>query len=1008
MIRCCISFILLFASISSFGQKASYLTYGREEGLPQSQVRAITTDDEGFLWIGTLGGLSRFDGVSFKNFSKEDGLSDNQINCILKGKQLWIGTTGALCFVRGQEIISIPFPENYSSSRVLDIAESKDGSIWMATSGDGVLIYRDSVFSSIKEGDGLPDNYVRSIAFDPKGNLWIGTRSGIILHKKNGKLDDPSENALKNLSVSRIRPLKSGQMAISTFGNGVFIIGDEIRNLTERNGLPSNFIRSFVEMNSGELWFGSKNGLGVLRKGSVITITEKNGLPYDNVKSLGVDREGNLWIGTDGKGLLRRAGKSFQLFSKDEGLSSNLVMSFAKGGIDSLYVGSYDAGISIITPDTVLTSDLNANLPSQTVWCMIFTENTLYAGTSSGLFIRKGRSSAVLDRNSGLPGNRVTAISHYQNRIYVGLENGIACLDKSGAIHQVYTAAGNEDIRSVRAFLPDGNRLLFGAEGGVWELSSKNLNKQASQIGKETPVYCLEKDGEGNLWAGTSDGLMVRMNGSDSLKYIPLTAKPGSGNVNFLENMDDDYLFVGSNNGLYAIDLKSFSETGSIYSKHYGKFEGLSGAETNQNAVIKTGDELWFGTTDGAVRFSPELMSKTGESPELYISDIDLFLEDVDWNTLADSVSASTGLPIHPTLNHNQNYLTFNYSGIYFTNPEKVRYQYKVEGVDNGWLGPTRSRSATYAYLPHGDYVFKVRAFQIDAPGLVSESSFSFSIKPPFYLTNWFFALAFLFLVGLIYLIYSNRLKKEREKQMNLRMQLQSRLTQLEAQSLNSSMNRHFVFNALNSIQYYINMQDRKSANRYLTSFAKLIRKNLDSSLQTETSLSDELERLKLYLSLEQMRFQDKFEYMINVDPKIDLDAVALPAMMLQPFLENSIWHGILPNDKKGLIEISVTDESEYYQIRIDDNGVGIDTSLKSKSNGTTSHVSKGMDITLNRIKLYQNMTGQEYGVKGPFERRDRQGNILGTGLTIRLPKNPTVNKLKTEQTWKIEGENVI
>jgi sensor histidine kinase YesM len=208
----------------------------------------------------------------------------------------------------------------------------------------------------------------------------------------------------------------------------------------------------------------------------------------------------------------------------------------------------------------------------------------------------------------------------------------------------------------------------------------------------------------------------------------------------------------------------------------------------------------------------------------------------------------------------------------------------------------------------------------------------------------------------------------------------------LEQQSLNSSMNRHFIFNALNSIQYYINRQDRLSANRYLSSFAKLIRKNLDSSQVNFTTLSDELERLGLYLEIENMRFKDKFEYEINIAESVDEEVVKIPSMLLQPFLENSIWHGILPQEKKGKISVDI-DKNELGQmeIRIKDNGIGIHTSQAQK-NGKAEHISQGMNITSGRIELLQKITTEKVTLIGPFEMKNEWGEVLGTQVTIKLP----------------------
>jgi len=170
-------YIFSLCAAAAIAQKSSYISYGLEDGLPQSQVRAITQDSLGYLWIGTMAGLSRFDGVEFKNFSKKDGLNDNQINCFYQGSKLYVGTTGALCYVNGQKISSVLFPKDLETARVIDIAESRDGKLYMATAGSGVIIWNGAEFSSITKENGLPDDYVRSLAFDKTDQLWIGTRS---------------------------------------------------------------------------------------------------------------------------------------------------------------------------------------------------------------------------------------------------------------------------------------------------------------------------------------------------------------------------------------------------------------------------------------------------------------------------------------------------------------------------------------------------------------------------------------------------------------------------------------------------------------------------------------------------------------------------------------------------------------------------------------------------------------------------------------------------------------
>ena len=990
------------------GQQESYITYGPDEGLAQSQVRAITQDKSGYLWLGTNSGLSRFDGSEFENFNRSNGLPGNQINCILQGSKLWVGTTGALSYVERNAFRSIPLGEKFVDSRILDLIEDKNGTVFIATAGQGVLVFDGKNTIPFKKNDDLPDQYIRSINLDQKGNLWIGSRSGLRIYSEKGEVVHPPSDLFSGISVSDIGRLKDDRMVVTTFGNGIFICdGSECMNYLSDDGLPGDYIRCFASTMDGDLWFGSKLGLARLSNGIIKRFDGENGLAYSNIKSLGVDSENNLWIGSDGQGLIRRTGNLFISYTKKEGLGSELVMSFSSSKNGDLLIGTYDEGLFVLEKDSIVPSRLNEVIPSKTVWSIDDHRGNLLVGTSSGLVIERGNSVLIFDKENGLPGKRVMAICPLDSVIYLGTESGIGIVNSSYDNFRIINEINGEKITGVRSIIEAERTILVGSDLGLIALNSTGEPRLIESLPSKTSVYCLKEDSENGIWVGTSNGLYYLSSLSSKLERVKFTSEYGSDNINFLTETEN-LLMIGTNRGLYSFDLSSFRLNHSTFIKHYTEYEGLVAMETNQNAVFERDGVLWFGTTEGIVRFDPISDTGSNSGPSVHLSGVDLFLQEVDWEQLTDSVNSKTGLPLQPKLKYNQNYLSFNYGGVYFSNPEKVRYEYLLEGLDEDWLGPTESRTATYAYLPHGDFTFKVRSYQVDNPTKVSEAAFAFSIDPPFYLTPWFFALTIIFVAGLVYLIYFIRLKQEREKQAAVQIKLQNRLTELESQSLNSSMNRHFIFNALNSIQYYINMQDRKSANKYLTSFAKLIRKNLDSSQEVDTSLQDELERLELYLSLEQMRFQGRFDYRIEIDPSINTDSVSIPAMILQPFLENSIWHGILPSDRHGEILIHIAKEDEDCTIEIQDNGVGINTSLSAKASDNGNHDSKGMEITLNRIKLQRNMTGLNYQIEGPSETSNKNGSVSGTKVIIRIPMKTTVNELKGLESWKIAANDLI
>jgi sensor histidine kinase YesM len=236
----------------------------------------------------------------------------------------------------------------------------------------------------------------------------------------------------------------------------------------------------------------------------------------------------------------------------------------------------------------------------------------------------------------------------------------------------------------------------------------------------------------------------------------------------------------------------------------------------------------------------------------------------------------------------------------------------------------------------------------------------------------------------------SARLRVIRQKSENEKLELKNRLLFLEQRSLNASMNRHFIFNSLNSIQYYINSSDKLSANRFLTNFARLIRKNLDSSAANNfiVTLSEEIERIELYLSLERMRFSNKFDFSVNVASDLDTEDVEIPSMILQPFVENSIIHGVLPlnESRKGQVDVKIYREFGELVFEVTDNGTGIDNSLRGKSDMMDGdHESKGVEITNRRIEILRKLTGENLMIIGPFQMEDEEGNTLGTKVILKL-----------------------
>jgi len=500
----------------------------------------------------------------------------------------------------------------------------------------------------------------------------------------------------------------------------------------------------------------------------------------------------------------------------------------------------------------------------------------------------------------------------------------------------------------------------------------------------DNTVQCLLADLKGRLWIGTANGLScmdggvfhrIRLAGDLGSNYLDLLVDDGTGRI-----------WAGTNNGLYAFQPDSLLQR-STAAEHITLNDGLRGLEFNLNAARLARGKLLLGSSAGLVYHDLKSDRREHEPtpPRARITAIRSFLQPTDWSTRSSGTDAD-GLPVGLQLDHRRNHLTFDYLSISLREPDKVIYRYRLVGFDQDWLPPTDARFASYSNLSHGQYAFEVIASTGD--GRWSEAAtVRFRILPPFWSRWWFYALCVLAVIGIATAVLRYRTLRRERRERTRQLLLRSRMLQLEQQSLNANMNRHFVFNALNSIQYHINKQDRNTASRYLTSFAKLIRKNLDASQLDTTTLAEELERLELYLQLEHMRFKDKFEYRIEVEPGLNVSEAKLPAMMLQPYVENSIWHGILPMEGSGTVRIEVKRAPEdRIEVHVLDNGIGFQKSMDNKANAG-DHISRGIEITKGRADVLRRLDLTDIRIIGPMDRLEPgTGRSLGTQVLVSLP----------------------
>jgi hypothetical protein len=331
-------------------------------------------------------------------------------------------------------------------------------------------------------------------------------------------------------------------------------------------------------------------------------------------------------------------------------------------------------------------------------------------------------------------------------------------------------------------------------------------------------------------------------------------------------------------------------------------------------------------------------------------------------------------------LQWNENSIRIHYRSLYFRTAEKTRYRYRLDGLFSNWIEST-SLYADFPAMPAGDYTFFVSAMNEDGEW-GEEKSLHFIINPHYTQTWWFRLLMAIILVGIMVLTFFIIYRQKKQKLEN-----RAKMSELRQQALNANMNPHFIFNALGSIQHFINTGKGQEANEYLSDFSKLIRMNLETNQHPMVSLQDELERLELYLRLEKLRFGQKMNYTIIIQDNLNIFDLSIPPMLLQPYVENALIHGILPLEDGGMVEISVKSLGEQYEVIILDNGVGLS---KSKQEEGTKKQSLAMNMNAERLFILGEMTGQKFKIEVK-DRLESTGIEQGTLVRILIPTDLNV-----------------
>lgn len=970
-----ILFVVVYPQFLS-AQFLRYRNYDVEDGLPSSEVYDMLQDKRGFMWFTTDMGVSRYDGYSFTNYSTEHGLPDNTIFNVYedyKGRIWFTSFSGQIAYFENERIHTLPcnakLKELLKGQFITSIYVDADDTIWMGTT-TFFAIQINPLWRSV---DVDTTNFVNGVGYmSVIDSIGIITGGGInaagqlnVYHKNSFQYSINTIEEFEGINGVRYSVSRLSANEYVLTANDYIIRFDE-KGVLARGRLNGIGICTLIEKD-GSVTAGTYSGVQHFNIGLLTEISTVQKLEHKIVTAILRDRENGLWYCTEGNGVYTVAYNSFLYYTADDGLTdSKITCATAMNGM--MFLGHINGSVSMLAGKEIRmiypeenveypgsASRVTSLLPGMNGELLTATGNGIYlidgGKFTSRLILERGVKKIIRARNGTLWAFRFRSLINIDERTFRTSEGD-----------QFSTYADN-------IFEDSNGKVWVCAIDGMWTYDSitgfESMGKTDSLL--SVRIVDVGETGNHTMWfASRGSGVIVQTQDST----FQIQRRDGlAGNMCRALFIDTgNTIWVGTNSGLSKI---RFTENPKL-SYTVETFTTDAGLLTNEvNDIFRIEEKLVLVHTSCVSVCDPHDLENTSFAPPVYITSA---------NQTEDS-SFTDGA----TFDHTQNYFTFGYVGISYRDPGKIHYRYKLEGADTDWR-LTTSTSAAYQSLPPGDYRFVVEA-NTGGELWSSNAAISFTIQPAWWQT-WIFRIgAVIMLVLLGYLLFRWRINIINRSHLRKTV-LQNRLATFELNALRAQMNPHFVFNAINSVQYFITENDPDSSQKYLSKFAKLIRYVVDNSRLSYISVKAEIEALTLYLELEALRFGDRMKYSFEIDDDVDIEYLQIPSMLIQPYVENSIWHGIMHKQGEGKITIRFSMKDEMLCCVIEDDGVGRERAMEIKKNKPVSpHKSVGMTNTRERLEIINQVSKNDLSVV-VTDLYSESKEACGTRVELRVPLN--------------------
>ena len=934
----------------------SYRQFTTVDGLPSSQVQGVFEDSRGYIWAITNRGAVRFDGYSFKVYTTKNGLPTNNVLLINEDHQgrIWfMCNDGSYCYLKNDSVVA--YEGNDKIKELLRdrlpgpfFFDEKD-TLW-ATTFSGIQLFKcfgkkvEEYKPPIEEGE--PTYYLRRI-----GEKLLTLHVGDV--QENDQIETQDNiNYLLSLSgdckLACSIHLNEKKWAVA--GPGGLVLFDESGKVQTQFSQSPYVFSSLERDRSGNIWMTNSNGAQLmldLEGNSEASITFFEG---HYIMTVLQDRQGNYWFGDRDNGLFFVPSLDVEVW-RAYGVSKQSNIVSVKEFQSNVYIADASGMIYQLNGKELIPQLMFGPESGVTVDFEYTPSGKIISGNKPLLFSSKKDKGKMLGSPESTA-RRMIALK--DGRILFTLSTGLAFYDEKGGWQEVKTDVYKQ--RTICALEALTGELWLGTEKGLWKWNGNTASHvDLGEALKETKITEIVEFDGGLAIATRGDGLLFYKNG----KVSSFKEKNGlaSDMIDALCLDGEGGLWIGSANGLMRLSQRN----GGYSLEHLSYEKGLPSNEVND--ILYFQKKLYIATHEGLAVVDPKAPSLRAISFPVKITQV---------RSENEVVEMANGIVLEPF--HDDIHIDF--VSLNYRTGKQGMYRYRLIGLHDEWV-ETNAHDIDYWSLPPGDYLFEVCAKDEDG-NWGEASSLSIQLKAHFTQTWWFKGALIVLLVATLVIvfvaIYRNRKRK---------FVLQLKMNELRQQALAANMNPHFIFNSLNSIQHYINSNKAIEANEYLVSFARLVRMNLESWQSGMVSLHDELERLELYLQLEKMRHPALFEFSISADSSINQYDFTIPPMLLQPYAENAVIHGLSPLTSGGYLKVSIESiDREYYRVVIEDNGVGIEAASKNKRPG---HQSLALRMNAERLSLFQQASNHHFTID--IADKSLLGEQSGTRVTIVLPK---------------------